>query len=218
MTSKRQRSERLLAFLDERYAYAECSLIHRNSFELLIATVLSAQCTDERVNKVTSVLFDKYPNAEKMAESDLAELMEIVRPTGFYKNKASNILKISKKIREDYQGRLPLDMDKLTELPGVGRKTANVVLGNFGKAEGIVVDTHVKRVTVRIGIVNAGDPGKIEKELMSLIPEDRWNKFSHQTIAFGRDICKSRTPKCNECGMTKECSYFLNKGGSSERV
>ncbi|TYB32576.1 MAG: endonuclease III [Flexistipes sinusarabici] len=214
MRSKRQKAEKFLTFLDEKYSDAECSLVHKNPFELLIATVLSAQCTDERVNKVTRVLFDKYPDAENMAESDPEEIMEIVRPTGFYKNKASNILRISKTIVEDYEGKLPLDMGKLTKLPGVGRKTANVVLGNFGKAEGIVVDTHVKRVTSRIGIVSSGDPEKIEKELMSLIPHDRWNKFSHQVIAFGRDICRSRTPKCNECGMNKACAYFLNKGGS----
>jgi len=216
--NKQQKTEIFLTFLNEKYADAECSLVHRNPFELLIATVLSAQCTDERVNKVTSVLFDRYPDAENMAESDLQELMEIVRSTGFYKNKASNILKIAKKIVEDYQGKLPLDMAKLIELPGVGRKTANVVLGNFGKAEGIVVDTHVKRVNSRIGIVSSGDPEKIEKELISLIPQNRWNKFSHQVIAFGRDICRSRTPKCNECGMREVCAYFLNKGGSSERI
>lgn len=213
MGSKRQKAEKFLTFLDEKYSDAECSLAHKNPFELLVATVLSAQCTDERVNKVTSVLFDKYPTTEEMAESDLEQLMEIVRSTGFYKNKASNILKISKKIVEDYQGKLPLDMRKLTELPGVGRKTANVVLGNFGKAEGIVVDTHVKRVAARVGVVDARDPVKIEKELISLIPEDRWNKFGHQVIAFGRDICRARGPKCNECGMTEECKYFLNKGG-----
>jgi len=214
MMNKQQKAEIFLTFLNEKYSDAECSLAHKNPFELLIATVLSAQCTDERVNKVTSVLFDKYPDAENMAEAGPEELMEIVRPTGFYKNKASNILKISKKIAENYQGMAPLDMEKLTELPGVGRKTANVVLGNFGKAKGIVVDTHVKRVAARIGIVNARAPEKIEKELMSLIPEDRWNKFGHQVIAFGRDICRARSPKCDECGMNKVCAYFLNKGGS----
>ncbi|HCW92983.1 endonuclease III [Flexistipes sinusarabici] len=213
MINKQQKTKIFLTFLNEKYSDAECSLVHRNPFELLIATVLSAQCTDERVNKVTRVLFDKYPDAESMSDSDPEELMEIVRPTGFYKNKASNILKISKKIAGDYQGKLPLDMEKLTELPGVGRKTANVVLGNFGMAEGIVVDTHVKRITTRIGIVSADDPEKIEKELMVLIPKNRWNKFSHQVIAFGRDICRSRTPKCNECGMNKFCAYFLDKGG-----
>lgn len=205
---KRKKSEKFLKFLDENYAEAECSLVHNDPFELLVATVLSAQCTDVRVNKVTEILFEEYPNPGTMAEADLNHLMEIVRPTGFYKNKASSIKGLSQKITDEYGGRLPLDLDKLTALPGVGRKTANVVIGNFAEAVGIVVDTHVKRITLRLGLVDSENPEKIEKQLMDLVPKERWNKFGHQVIDFGRNICNARNPKCDKCGMADDCDYY----------
>lgn len=208
MYDKSKKAEVLLDFLTAEYGDAVCSLKHRNPFELIVATVLSAQCTDERVNKVTDDLFKKYPTSEKLAYADSDDILEIVRPTGFYKNKASNIMHIAKVVHEQYGGKLPLDMARLTALPGVGRKTANVVMGIFGRAEGIVVDTHVKRISGRLGLVSSDNPEKVEKELMPLIPEDKWSRFAHQMISFGREVCKARKPDCPECGVNEICDYY----------
>ncbi|MGA1846698.1 endonuclease III [Deferribacter abyssi] len=211
MINKKKIVEELIRFLDERYSNAKCSLNYTNPFQLLIATLLSAQCTDERVNKVTCALFKKYKDFEDFARADMEEIMEDIKPTGFYRNKAKNIKKLSEILVEKYDGRVPENIDELVKLPGIGRKTANVVLGNcFGKP-GIVVDTHLKRISQRLGLTNNDNPDKIERDLMELIPEERWTKWSHQMIEFGRDICSSRKPKCESCLLSKCCDYYLNE-------
>ncbi len=212
---KKDVAEKLLAFLDSKYPGATCTLEHKNPFELIVATVLSAQCTDERVNKVTCQLFDKYPTPEKMAEADIEDIINIVKPTGFYKNKARNILEIAKTISNKYKGAVPLEMDELVKLPGVGRKTANVVIGNFGDPVGIVVDTHVKRIAGRLGLTSSDKPDTIEKDLMALIPKNKWNVVSHQMIAFGREICSARKPKCMECDLSGYCEHFQQQRGDN---
>lgn len=212
---KKELAEKLLAFLDSKYPGARCTLDHKNPFELIVATVLSAQCSDERVNKVTRDLFDKYPTPEKMAEADMEDIINIVKPTGFYKNKARNILEIAKIIVSKYNGVVPLEMDELVKLPGVGRKTANVVIGNFGEPAGIVVDTHVKRIAGRLGLTSSDKPDIIEKDLMALIPKSKWSVFSHQLIAFGREICSARKPKCMECDLSGYCEHFQQQRGDN---
>ncbi|KAA0258354.1 endonuclease III [Deferribacter autotrophicus] len=213
MINKKKIVEELIRFLDERYSDAKCSLDYVNPFQLLIATILSAQCTDERVNKVTCTLFKKYRSFEDFARADIEEFMEDIKPTGFYRNKAKNIKKLSEIVVEKYDGKMPEDIDELVKLPGIGRKTANVVLGNcFGKP-GIVVDTHVKRISQRLGLTDNDNPDKIERDLMELIPEEKWTKWSHQMIEFGRDICSARKPKCESCPLSKYCGFYLDKKG-----
>jgi endonuclease-3 len=218
--NKKDRAAKLMEFLDTKYSDAKCSLEHKNPFELIVATVLSAQCTDERVNKVTGELFDKYPTPDKMSKANVEDIMNIVRPTGFYKNKAHNILKIAEAICNKYEGMLPLEIKELVKLPGVGRKTANVVIGNFSEPVGIVVDTHVKRIAGRLGLTCSDKPDIIEKDLMTLIPKNKWNVFSHQMIDFGREICSARKPKCIKCDLSEYCEYFQKKkrGGIIEKI
>jgi endonuclease-3 len=195
-------------FLDGRFPDAKCELIHKNLYELAISTILSAQCTDEMVNRVTPLLFEKYPDFRALALSDIGEVKEIIRPTGFYNNKAKSITTLAKIVVTKYGGELPLVMELLVKLPGIGRKTANIILSEYATAEGIVVDTHVKRVSKRLGLTTHDDPIKIEKDLISLIPENRWGKISHQIIHFGRQICKARKPECSNCQMKDFCSYY----------
>lgn len=202
--------EKILAFLDKRYKDATCSLSHNNPFELLIATILSAQCTDERVNIVTKKLFNEYKTPYDFANADLDKLKEIVKPTGFYNNKAKSIKELSKVLVNKYNGKLPENIAELTKLPGVGRKTANVVLGIFFEPQGIVVDTHVKRISKRLSLTKFDDPEKIEQDLIKIIPKERWDKFSHQMIHFGREICKARKPLCKECELKDICSFYNN--------
>ena len=195
----------ILKRLDEAYPGATCALNYQTPLQLLIATILSAQCTDERVNKVTPTLFQKYKTARDFAEADLETLQEEIRPTGFYKNKAKAIQACCRKIVEDYGGEVPATLEEMVSLPGVGRKTANLVLGETHHIPGIVVDTHVRRLAKRLGLTKHDDPEKIEQDLMRLIPKERWTLFSHQLIHHGRRICKARKPACDQCVLKDLC-------------
>jgi endonuclease III len=196
----------ILKGLDEGYPAATCALKHENAFQLLISTILSAQCTDERVNQVTATLFLKYPDAKGFAYANPAELEQEIRPTGFFRNKTKSIMGASKKIVEEFYGEVPKTMEELLTLPGVARKTANVVLGTaFGIAAGVVVDTHVQRLSERLDLTKNTDPKKIEQDLMQVIPRDRWILFSHQLIWHGRRVCQARKPRCLECNLERLC-------------
>src|SRR5690242_18517861 len=202
----RARVRAILKGLDEAYPAATCALTHDNPFQLLISTILSAQCTDERVNQVTSTLYRKYPNAEAFAYANPAELEQEIRPTGFFRNKTKSITGASKLIVEEFGGQVPKTMEQLLTLPGVARKTANVVLGTaFGIASGIVVDTHVQRLSGRLDLTRNTDPKKIEQDLMGVIPQDKWIIFAHQLIWHGRRVCQARKPRCMECNLEKIC-------------
>jgi len=190
---------RILALLERHYPDARCSLDFSTPLELLVATILSAQCTDERVNKVTPALFAEYGSAAAYAAADPAALEQLIRSTGFFRNKAANIIAAAGRIAERHGGEVPRTLEELTALPGVGRKTANVILGNAFGVPGIVVDTHVGRVAVRLGLAAARDPVKIEFELMRVVPRERWTRFSHQLIAHGRALCKAPRPLCDAC-------------------
>ncbi len=196
----------ILAKLDQAYPKVTCALEHDNAFQLLIATILSAQCTDVRVNEVTRTLFQKYRAPEDFAYANPRELETEIRPTGFFRNKTKSIQGASKKIVEEFHGKVPQTMDELLTLPGVARKTANVVLGTaFGIAAGIVVDTHVQRLSARLDLTRNTDPKKIELDLMQIIPKDKWILFSHQVIWHGRKVCVARKPRCAECNLERLC-------------
>jgi endonuclease III len=196
----------ILQKLDEAYPNAVCALKHANAFQLLIATILSAQCTDERVNMVTPGLFQKYKDAKGFAYANPAEIESDIRSTGFFRNKTKSIIGASKKIVEDFHGEVPKTMDELLTLPGVARKTANVVLGTgFGIASGVVVDTHVQRLSERLDLTKHTDPKKIEQDLMKAIPQDRWILFAHQVIWHGRRVCIARKPRCIDCNLKTIC-------------
>jgi endonuclease III len=196
----------ILKGLDEAYPAATCELKHENPFQLLISTILSAQCTDVRVNEVAKTLFPKYPNVEGFAYANPAELEQDIRPTGFFRNKTKSIMGASKKIVEEFRGQVPRTMEELLTLPGVARKTANVVLGTaFGIAAGVVVDTHVLRLSRRLDLSKNEDPKKVEQDLMRVIPSERWILFSHQLIWHGRRVCHARKPKCIECNIEPLC-------------
>jgi endonuclease-3 len=201
-----QRVRAILEKLDEAYPNVTCALDHHTPFQLLISTILSAQCTDERVNQVTKTLFVKYRTPSDFAYSNPAELEQDIRPTGFFRNKTKSIMGAGKKIVEEFGGELPRTMDELLTLPGVARKTANVVLGTaFGIAVGVVVDTHVIRLSNRLDLTRNEDPKKIERDLMKIIPQEKWVLFSHQLIWHGRKVCQARKPKCPECNMESLC-------------
>lgn len=196
----------ILEKLDEAYPAATCALKHQNPFQLLIATILSAQCTDERVNQVTPALFAKYPKPTDFAYANPRELQQEIRPTGFFRNKTKSIMGASKEIVEKFHGQVPKSMEELLTLPGVARKTANVVLGTaFGTASGVVVDTHVTRVAGRLDLTKNTDPKKIEQDLMRAIPPEKWILFAHQLIWHGRRVCQARKPRCIECNLEKIC-------------
>jgi endonuclease-3 len=207
--SRRSRSERAAAIaplLREAYPDLEISLAWETPLQLLVATILSAQCTDERVNKVTPALFETYPTAHDYVEADREELEELIRSTGFYRNKARNIQGMAARVEQEYAGEVPDTMEELLELPGVARKTANVVLTNaFGKVEGIVVDTHVRRVSGRLGLTRETTPEKIEAELMKVLPKDEWHHFSWGLILHGRRVCDARRPACDACMLAELC-------------
>jgi len=208
MTSARQkqRIEKILKTLDSLYPKASCALAHSNAWELLVATILSAQCTDKRVNEVTPGLFQKYPTIRDFASVSPEELARDIRSTGFFNNKAKAITGAAKKILKDFNGQVPADMDKLLTVPGVARKTANVVLGTaYGIPSGIVVDTHVQRIAHRLDLTQEKDPVKIEQDLMQLVPRERWILFSHQMIHHGRTLCLARKPRCAECPLDPIC-------------
>ena len=205
-TKKQERAAEIVSRLKRMYPKAKCTLDYTNPFELLIATMLSAQSTDARVNIVTKSLFRKYPDPQAFANAAQLEMERDVRQTGFFRNKAKAVIAASKAIVEKHGGEVPQTMDELTALPGVGRKTANVVLGNaFKKAVGIVVDTHVARVSGRLGLTSNSDPVKIEDDLIKLIPQKEWTSFSHRLILHGRQICIARKPKCRECRLNELC-------------
>jgi len=196
----------LLARLKGLYPDAHCELDHRNAFELLCATILSAQCTDARVNLVTPALFAKYPDAAALARAKPAAVEAIIKPTGFFRNKTKSLIGMAQAVVADHAGRIPSSMEELRTLPGVGRKTANVILGNaYGINEGVTVDTHVGRVSRRLGLTKHDDPEKVEQDLMKLVPRDDWALFSHLLIFHGRRICVARKPKCGECALAGMC-------------
>ena len=197
----------ILKILDEFYRDAKCSLDFHDPLQLLISTILSAQCTDERVNKVAPALFEKYHSARAYAEVPIEELEQDIKSTGFYHNKALAIKESCKILANRFNGQVPPDLEKLVELPGIGRKTANVVLGNAFGIPGIAVDTHVARVSARLGLTREKDRDKIEQDLMALIPKEKSIKFSHQLIQHGRTICVARKPKCSICPLRPHCSY-----------
>lgn len=207
-----KRTKEILALLDEKYTREyKCYLNYENPGQLLIATMLSAQCTDARVNVVTKDLFQKYDTMEKFAQADLRELEQDIKPTGFYHNKAKNIIGCAQKLVNEYGGEVPSDLEALVSLPGVGRKTANVIRGNIFHEPSVVVDTHVKRISRRLGLTREEDPVKIEMDLMKVLPKEHWILYNIQIITFGRQICFARSPKCEECFLTKYCSEYKKR-------
>jgi endonuclease-3 len=201
-----QRVAAILAMLDEAYPNATCELKHESAFQLLISTILSAQCTDVRVNQVTQELYKKYTKPEAFAYANPADLEKEIRPTGFFRNKTKSVMGASKAIVQQFGGQVPRTMEELLTLPGVARKTANVVLGTaYGIASGIVVDTHVLRLSQRLDLTRNEDPKKIEQDLMASIPQNKWIQFSHQLIWHGRRVCAARKPKCADCNLETLC-------------
>jgi endonuclease III len=212
--SEKQRTKKIIARLKKAYPDAKCSLNHSNPLELLIATILSAQCTDERVNIVTADLFRKYRSCADYLKAPASELQNDVRTTGFFRNKTKSIQGACKMLKEEFQDQVPQSIDELLKLPGVARKTANVVLGNaFGIASGVVVDTHVSRISRRLGLTKNTQPEKIERDLVEIVPKSDWIDFSHLLIYHGRKICKARKPLCESCVVEKYCPSSRLKTG-----
>lgn len=205
----KKRTRQILDILDEQYGTEyRCYLNYETPWQLLIATMLSAQCTDARVNIVTESLFKKYPSASAFASADLKELEQDIKPTGFYHNKAKNIISCMKDIVDKYDGEVPKSLEELTSLAGVGRKTANVIRGNIYHEPSVVVDTHVRRISNRLGLTKNQDPEKIEQDLMKELPKDHWILYNIQIITFGRTICTARSPRCEECFLQKYCKEY----------
>ncbi len=203
-----KRTKEILDILDAQYGTdAICYLDHHNPWQLLFATIMSAQCTDERVNMVTKDLYVKYPTLESFANASLAELEQDIHSTGFYHNKAKNIIACARRLLDDYDGIVPDDIDELVTLPGVGRKTANVILGNVYGKPSIVVDTHVKRISKKLGLTKNEDPEKVEHDLEKALPKDHWILWNMHIITFGRQICYARNPKCDECFLKQYCKW-----------
>ena len=214
----KERTEKIIKLLKRAHPDAKCALNHSNAFELLIATILSAQCTDERVNKVTADLFRKYRKPEAYLKVPATELQEDIRTTGFFRNKTKSIQGACKMLVEEFDGEVPQSMEELLKLPGVARKTANVVLGvAYGKSEGVVVDTHVSRLSHRLKLTRHRDAGKIEKDLMEIVPRRNWIEFAHLLIFHGRRICKARRPLCEECVVEELCPSSILKTGKVPR-
>jgi endonuclease-3 len=204
--AKQERIREILAILDHVYPNVTCALDHRNAWELLVATILSAQCTDARVNLVTPQLFARYPTVRDLAVARFDDVAAIIRSTGFFNNKAKSIIGAAQTILSDFGGEVPRDLDQLLTVPGAARKTANVVLGTaFRIPSGVVVDTHVHRISRRLDLTKADAPVPIERDLIQILPQDRWIRFSHQIIHFGRDTCVARKPKCGSCPMSHVC-------------
>ena len=209
----KNRTLKVIELLEKEHPDAKIALHYANPLELLVATILSAQCTDERVNKVTQALFKKYTNAEDYAHADLAELEQDIKSTGFYRNKAKNIKKCCQLLVEKHNSQVPRTMQELLELPGVARKTANIVLSNaYGVVEGVAVDTHVRRLAQRLGLTESDDPTKIEVDLMNLVPRDKWMRITDLLIFHGRRICIARKPKCDACVLNKICPSAFTFG------
>lgn len=206
--TKKEKVLAIKAYFDEVYPMADCTLDYNNPFQLLVATQLAAQCTDARVNLVTPGLFAKFPDMRAFAEADISEMEEAVRPTGFYHNKARNLIACAQKLLTDFDGIVPQTMEELTSLPGVGRKTANLLLGDaFGKPA-IVVDTHCKRICARLGLTKNTDPTKVEMDLRKIVPPEVGSDFCHQIVYHGRNRCMARSPKCELCGLQAICDFF----------
>jgi len=211
VAERKARVVQILAGLDRMYPNVSCALHHNDAWQLLVATILSAQCTDKRVNEVTPGLFKKYPAIQDFAAAKQDELAQDIRSTGFFNNKAKSVIGAARKILSDFGGEIPRDIDKLLTVPGAARKTANVVLGTaFGIASGVVVDTHVQRISQRLDLTKESEPVKIEKDLMKIIPQERWILFSHQIIHHGRALCVARKPRCAECELNQLC-YAADK-------
>jgi len=206
MADKKARAGKIARQLAKSYAVAECALRHESPYQLLAATILSAQCTDQRVNLVTPALFQRYPTVQDLAEGQQADVEQIVRSTGFYRAKAANLIGMAQGIVTNHAGEFPRTIDELIQLPGVGRKTANVLLGTaFGIASGVVVDTHVKRITNLLGLTQSANAEQIERDLIELLPSKEWVNFSHRLIHHGRKICIARRPKCPDCPLLSLC-------------
>jgi len=202
----------IIKILEKEYPESKTSLIFQNPFQLLIATILSAQTTDKTVNKITPALFKKFTSPEDFASSSIEEIEEMIKSVNFYKNKAKNIKKLCEILVKEYNGKVPDKIDKLIKLPGVARKTANVVVSQgFGKNEGIVVDTHVKRVSQRLGLTKNYNAVKIEQDLMKIIPKEKWTDFPFRLILFGRNVCKAKNPECFRCTIKEYCDFYNKK-------
>lgn len=205
-TDAKRHAGKVAKRLARHYADAQCALYFSSPLELLIATILSAQCTDERVNMTTPELFRRFPSADALSRAPLGDLERIIQSTGFFRNKAKNIKECCRRLVEEHGGEVPQDLESLVRLPGIGRKTANVVLGTaFGIPSGVVVDTHVGRLSIRLGLTNHTDPVKVERDLMALLPRQEWIAFSHRMIHHGRRICVARNPKCKICPLNDIC-------------
>lgn len=203
---RKERLYRILDALTQRYPNVTCALNHSDAWELLVATILSAQCTDARVNMVTPELFRRFPTMQDLAVADVREVSEVIRSTGFFNNKAKSIVGAARTIIKDFGGEIPRTIDQLLTVPGAARKTSNVVLGTaFGIPSGVVVDTHVGRIALRLDLTKETNPVKVEQDLMKILPQDRWILFSHQVIHFGREICVARKPRCGECPIESLC-------------
>ncbi len=203
---RKQQALQVARLLEKTYGHAECALLHTSAFQLLVATILSAQCTDERVNSVTPELFRQYPTPAALADAKQADVEEIIQSLGFFRAKSNNIRGMARMLVDDHGGEIPRTLDELVKLPGVGRKTANVVLGTaFGISSGVVVDTHVRRITGLLGLTKNVDPVKIEVDLQKLLPPSEWIQFSHRLIHHGRRICIARRPRCPECPLLSHC-------------
>lgn len=210
LAARRSRTAEIVRRLAAMYPESRCSLDHENPFQLVVATVLSAQCTDARVNQVTPELFRRWPTPATMAEASQEEMEEVIRPTGFFRSKAKALLGLATALSDEHGGEVPREIAALTKLPGVGRKTANVVMGvAFGEAEGVVVDTHVKRVAGRLGLTRHTDPEKIEQDLLKLLPEEERVIFTHRVIDHGRAVCVARRPRCEICDLADLCPSSL---------
>jgi endonuclease-3 len=205
-TDPKRHAKRVVNELARLYPDSHCALVHNGAYQLLVATILSAQCTDVRVNLVTPALFERFPNPQALARADLEEVEALIRTTGFFRSKAKNLVAMARQVVEQHDGEIPRDLDELTALAGVGRKTANVVLGNaFGLATGVVVDTHVKRLSFRLGLTTAKDPSRIERDLMAVVSSSEWVDLSHRLIEHGRKTCKAIRPRCEACALEAIC-------------
>ncbi len=206
LVDRKKQARKIVMALKKSYPDAECALHHDNAFQLLAATILSAQCTDERVNMVTPALFKKYPTPDKLAQAKQADVEKLIQSCGFFRSKATNLIGMAKALVNQFDGELPRTLEELITLPGVGRKTANVVLGTvYGIASGVVVDTHVKRICNLLGLTESQNPEIIERDLVALLPKKEWVDFSHRLIHHGRQICIARRPQCHKCPLLKHC-------------
>ncbi|MGI6669176.1 MAG: endonuclease III [Acetivibrionales bacterium] len=211
MTTK-ERAGKIIELLEQMYPDAGCTLNYKDPIQLMVATQLAAQCTDARVNIVTRQLFKKYRTVYDFASADLHELEQDIKSTGFYRNKAKNIIAACKMIIDDFGGKVPNDMESLLKLPGVGRKTANLLLNDYFGIPGIVVDTHARRLSKRMGLTKNDNPEKIEYDLMKIIPKDKWGSFCHQLVYHGRAVCSARKPACGKCRISAYCKYAKENG------